>query len=170
MEIYNIDETCEILKLKPPVLRKYSALLEDAGYGNIGRNSNNSRYYTKENIDIFRELMDYKRSGYMTLNDATKSIVERVKGIDVEVEERMPINIVDLAKIEDIKNLQNAVFQLVEHMERTEKNNEKNMAVLTNEIKELRNDLKQAEERKLLEKPEEKPRGIFSMLFKKSPQ
>jgi len=53
---------CPTFKLKAPVLRKYSALLEDASYKGIERYSNNSRYYTDDNIKILRELIDYKKS------------------------------------------------------------------------------------------------------------
>src|SRR3954462_8819496 len=103
MKVNNVDIACSVLHLKAPVLRKYSALLEDAGYTGIERNSSNARFYTDENIRILRELISYKDSGLMTLNDAAKSIAERINGIDV-IEDVTLSNTVHVAQRADIEN------------------------------------------------------------------
>lgn len=142
MKVYNIDDACSILKLKAPVLRKYSALLEDAGYTGIERNSSNARFYTDENIRILRELISYKDSGLMTLNDAAKSIAERINGIDVIEDVALP-NTIHVAQRTDVENLQNAVLTLTDHIQKSEERNAKNMEDVLNELKYVREELRQ---------------------------
>ena len=137
MKVYNIDETCSILKLKTPVLRKYSALLEDAGYTGIGRNSSNARFYTEENIAIMRELISYKDSGHMTLNDAAKSIAERINGIDV-IEDITKQQIVNVAQQQDIERLQDAILTLTDHIQKSEERHAKNIAIIMSELQDLK--------------------------------
>ena len=150
MKVYNIEDTCSILKLKAPVLRKYSALLEDAGYTGIERNSSNSRFYTDDNIKILRELISYKDSGLMTLNDAAKSIAERINGIDV-IEDITLSNIVHLAQREDIENLQNAVLTLTDHIQNSEERHAKSMEDILSELGHVREELR---EMKVIQKVE----------------
>lgn len=183
MKVYNVDNACSILKLKAPVLRKYSALLEDAGYTGIERNSSNARFYTDENIRILRELISYKDSGLMTLNDAAKSIAERINGIDV-IEDVTLSNTVHVAQRADIENLQNAVLTLTDHIQKSEERHAKSMEDILNELRHVREELREMKvtqmEMKQLEEVEtaeeevaatievkEKPRGIFKRLFGK---
>ena len=145
MKVYNVDNACSILKLKAPVLRKYSALLEDAGYTGIERNSSNARFYTDENIRILRELISYKDSGLMTLNDAAKSIAERINGIDV-IKDVALSNTIHVAQRTDVENLQNAVLTLTDHIQKSEERNAKNMEILLNELKYVREELRRMKE------------------------
>lgn len=142
MKVYNVDNVCSILKLKAPVLRKYSALLEDAGYNGIERNSSNARFYTDENIRVLQELISYKDSGLMTLNDAAKSIAERINGIDV-TEDVTLANTVHVAQRADIENLQNAVLSLTDHIQKSEERHAKNMDELLNELRHVREELRE---------------------------
>jgi len=142
MKVYNVDNACSILKLKAPVLRKYSALLEDAGYTGIERNSSNARFYTDANIRILRELISYKDSGLMTLNDAAKSIAERINGIDI-IEDVTLSNTVHVAQRADIENLQNAVLTLTDHIQKSEERHAKNMEDLLSELRHVREELRE---------------------------
>ena len=142
MKVYNVDNACSILKLKAPVLRKYSALLEDAGYTGIERNSSNARFYTEENIRILRELISYKDSGLMTLNDAAKSIAERINGIDI-IEDVTLSNTVHVAQQTDIENLQNAVLSLTDHIQKSEERHAKSMEDILNELRHVREELRE---------------------------
>lgn len=137
MKVYNIEETCSILKLKAPVLRKYSALLEDAGYTGIERNSKNARFYTDENIKILRELISYKDSGHMTLNDAANAIAERINGIDVMdvVTTQQPSNV---AQQQDVKELKDFIEHLIDHIEKSEERHAQSTAVLLDEIQQVK--------------------------------
>lgn len=178
MDVYNIDETCAALKLKAPVLRKYSALLEDAGYTGIERNSSKARFYTDENIKVLRELIDYKESGYMTLNDAAKAIVERINGIDV-IEDITPANIEHIAQRADVIKMQEALLMLTEHIQQQEAKHAESAADLMREMQYIRNELREMKESQqalaiemkaqeeiaaAVEVVEEK-RGIFGKLF-----
>lgn len=140
MKVYNIDETCAMLKLKAPVLRKYSALLEDAGYTGIERNSSKARFYTDDNIRIIRELIDYKESGFMTLTDAAKSIAVRVNGIDV-IDDITPANIEHIAQQADIIKLQDAVLTLTQHIQSSEQKHAESMGAIMQELKAVREEL-----------------------------
>lgn len=172
MKVYNIDETCAKLKLKAPVLRKYSALLEDAGYTGIERNSSNARFYTDENIKVLRELIDYKESGFMTLNDAAKAIAERINGIDV-IEDITPAHIEHIARQEDIQALQQAVLTLTEHIQSSEQKHAEQMGELLHELRYVRKELrefkeaqKQVEDARIeVVAAEEEKRGIWKNLF-----
>ena len=178
MKIYNIDETCAALMLKAPVLRKYSALLEDAGYTGIERNSSNARFYTEENIRILRELISYKDSGYMTLNDAAKSIAERINGIDV-IEDITLSNVEHIAQRIDVENLQNAVLTLTDHVQKSEERHAENMAGILQELKQVREELQELKDTQIEVKQievmneevaatvEEKSVGFFARLFSK---
>lgn len=140
MKVYNIDEMCDLLKLKPPVLRKYSALLEESGYKGINRNNANARYYTQDNVMVFRELISYKNSGHMTLNDATKAIVARIHGIDV-VEVVTQEHIEQLAQRSDVEAMKEAVTLLLEFLQQQDSTHNQRHADLLSEIKELREEV-----------------------------
>lgn len=173
MKVYNIDEICTALKIKPPVLRKYSALLEDAGYTGIQRNSSKARYYTDENLKILRELIDYKKSGHMTLTDAAKAIATRVEGIDV-IEDIAPMHIEHVAQRADIERLENAFLGLTEHLELTERKNADSMELLLKELREVKEELKEVKEKEnakleMKDDPIEEvkvKRGFFNRLFR----
>ena len=62
----------------------------------------------------------------MTLNDAAKSIAERINGIDV-IEDVTLSNTVLVAQRADIENLQNAVLTLTDHIQKSEERHSKNM-------------------------------------------
>lgn len=175
MKVYNIDEICATLSLKSPVLRKYSALLEDAGYKGIQRNSSKARYYTDENLKVLRELIDYKQSGHMTLSDAAKAIASRINGIDV-IENITPSHIEHVAQRADIERLENAFMGLTEHLELTESKHIESMDAILKELKEVKEELKgfKAEQIVRIEMNEEdlagvseEKRGFFSRFFDK---
>lgn len=170
MKVYTIDEICTILDLNPPVLRKYSALLEDAGYKDIKRNSSNARYYTDDNLEILRELIDYKESGHMTLSDAARSLVARINSVDV-IEAITPTHIESVAQRCDIERLENAFIRLAEHLEQTESKHIESMDAIVKELKEVKEELKGFKEEQTLriemkEQQAEKKKGFFSRFFK----
>nr|WP_181717885.1 hypothetical protein [Sporosarcina sp.] len=147
-------------------------MLEDANYTGIGRNSSNARFYTDENLKVLRELISYKDSGFMTLNDAAKAITERINGIDVMdvVTQQVP----NIAQQQDVGRLQDAVLQLTEHIQNQSILYEQNMGILLQEIQDIKNELKEIrevssviEEVAATVEVEEKPKGLFMRLFGK---
>lgn len=139
-KIYSIDEVCIALKIKPPVLRKYSALLEDAGYTGIGRNSNRTRYYTNDNIRLLRELIDYKESGHMTLSDAAKAIALRVEGVDV-IDDITPALLGAVAQQGDVNKLTDALLALTAYLEQTEQHHAEQLNMVLAELQTVRMEL-----------------------------
>lgn len=149
--IYNIDEVCNALKLKPPVLRKYSALLEDAGYTGIGRNSNNTRYYTDDNLRVLRELIGHKESGHMTLADAAKMIATRESGIDV-MDDMTPA-LSQQAYVEqqaEMKKLTDAFLALTDHMRESERLHNEKMNVLLDRLNAVESELREMKDSQAL--------------------
>ena len=73
MKVYSPSDVAKLLNIKPATLRKYSIMLEEHGY-NIGRNSQNHRYYQDKDIITLRSVMTGTKSG-ITLEESIKNVV-----------------------------------------------------------------------------------------------
>lgn len=78
MKVYSPNEIADLLKVKAGTLRKYSVLLENAGY-TFQKNSRKQRYYSDEDIITLQKLMTLKDSG-MTLEESVQGVVLWHKG------------------------------------------------------------------------------------------
>lgn len=73
MKVYSPNEVAKLLELNTATLRKYSIILEKQGY-NIGRNSQNHRYYQDKDIITLRRVITARKNG-ITLEEAIKNVV-----------------------------------------------------------------------------------------------
>ena len=69
-------EMAVILRIKPVTVRKYSDILEKAGYI-VQRGENGRRKYSENDAILFRELQGLCERSGMTLESASKVVVSR---------------------------------------------------------------------------------------------
>ncbi|MET3684485.1 DNA-binding transcriptional MerR regulator [Alkalibacillus flavidus] len=79
MQVYSGTDVANHLKIKPTTLRKYCALLEEAGY-TFSRNDQGHRYYSDKDVMALRSVLKAKRSG-ITLKEAVHGVVHQSEEI-----------------------------------------------------------------------------------------
>jgi len=79
MKVYSPSDIRGLLNISDSTLRKYSILLENVGY-EFQRNSQNQRWYSDEDVIVFRKLITLKNNGGMTLKECAESVYLWARG------------------------------------------------------------------------------------------
>ncbi|WP_087973219.1 MerR family transcriptional regulator [Oceanobacillus rekensis] len=85
MKIYNPADIAELLGVKESTLRKYSILLENAGY-QFKRNNQNQRWYNDNDVIALQKLVTLKNNGDMSLKECAEAVCLWARGNDVTQE------------------------------------------------------------------------------------
>lgn len=98
-EIYSITELAEILDISDHSLRKYERDFDLL----IPRNTQNYRYYTQKEIDLFKRIIQWKENG-LNKDTINKMLHKSVEGIE---QEEQVIDLVSIDKMtgEELKKL-----------------------------------------------------------------
>lgn len=78
MKLYSPSDIAGVLDVKVSTVRKYSIMLEKAGY-EFQKNNRGQRYYADDDVITLRKLVTLKDSG-MTLDESVKGVVLWHKG------------------------------------------------------------------------------------------
>lgn len=169
MKVYNPGDVADLLKCKTATLRKYSVLLENAGY-TFQKNSRKQRYYTDGDIITLRKLITLKDNG-MTLDESVEGVMLWHSGNESEQEGIAPYqtethngiqnNADDIQELKDMIHKQNELIEtLSSRLDQQDKRMEERDQALMESINQS------METQKQLAAAEDKP-GFFKRLFKK---
>ncbi|MFC4024352.1 hypothetical protein ACFOUV_11155 [Oceanobacillus longus] len=131
MKIYNPADIANLLGVKESTLRKYSILLENAGY-KFNRNNQNQRWYNEYDVIALQKLVTLKNSGDMSLKECAEAVYLWVKGDDVTQE----LTVID----NDTKRYNNDLTELIDmvhHQNKLLENYNKQQHTQNELIKEL---------------------------------
>ncbi|MBM7581089.1 MerR family transcriptional regulator [Jeotgalibacillus terrae] len=161
---YSPSDAAAQLKIKPPTIRKYSLMMEEAGY-TFHRDETGKRYYRDKDVMMIRKIITGKNNAPdLTLKQLVHSVVGATKNTDITVsdtkEDQGAQRYID-DMITLIKKQNSELVQVGEVKTLLETQN--------NQIGEIVELLKQQQEEinQLNEKINQKQEGFFSNFFKK---
>jgi|SRR5699024_4477158 len=73
MKLYSPSDIAGVLDVKVSIVRKYSIMLEKAGY-EFQKNSRKQRFYTDDDVIALRKLVTFKDNG-MALGESVNGVV-----------------------------------------------------------------------------------------------
>lgn len=82
MMVYSPADVSRLLNIKEPTLRKYSLLLENAGY-KFKRNAHGQRWYNDKDVTVFRKLIALKYNADMNLKESADAAFLWATGTDI---------------------------------------------------------------------------------------
>lgn len=167
--IFSIKEASSLLKISDHTLRKY-----ESDYSlKIPRNEKGHRYYTEQEIEVFKRILDWKEKGFT--KDTINQLLE--KNVDAIDQKEQALELITLDRLTgaDIKELLVNVIT-----EREKELEEKFERKLQEEVEKARNQITdeiQNENTKLMDyiavtrqkekEEQEKKKGFWSKLFSK---
>jgi DNA-binding transcriptional MerR regulator len=81
-KVYSPKDIADLLKVKESTLRKYSLMLEEAGY-TFQKNDRGQRWYSDEDIIAFKKIVAFKNDGAMNLKDSVEAVYMWAKEKDI---------------------------------------------------------------------------------------
>lgn len=171
MKVYNPSDISELLNVKESTLRKYSIMLEKAGY-EFQKNSRKQRQYSDNDIITLRKLITHKNNG-MTLEESVEGVVLWHKGGETDnavahvtdnAEQRNKSDITELKQLiekqnEMIGEMSKRLDQQQEYLDKRLNERDQLLMQTLNESMETRKMIAAAEEKE--------KQSIWSKLFKK---
>lgn len=189
MAVYSPADIAKLLNVKETTLRKYSLLLEDAGY-TFQRNAQGQRWYEDKDVIAFQKFVTFKNNGDMNLKQCADAVflwsrdndITRPDTTDVtlqtDTERNNAVMTVELQ--EDFKALKeligeqnNLIMQLTRNLEEERQKQNQKDAAMFREIQNVKEVLQaQQETQQLLlatteEEKDEKNKSLWDRLFKK---
>lgn len=161
MKVFSPGEVAEQLNIKTATLRKYSILLEEAGY-KIKRNSQNHRYYTDEDIITLRRIIANKNSD-ITLEEVINNVVS-IHEHNTYINDTHNVVIAHNNEINELKEIIQKQTELIYELTKRLDQQEQRIKERDEKIVNMMNEL--LEEKKLLIEMQQK-KSFFSRIFKR---
>ena len=165
MKTYSPSEVSKLLELNTATLRKYSIMLEKQGY-DIGRNSQNHRYYQDKDIITLRRVITGSKSG-ITLDQSIKNVVSMQKNNTYTnaINNVDDINGNDTQELKELIHKQNELIKgLADKLDDQQQYIDKRLNERDGVLMQAMNELIETKEQLAIT---HKKRGLFSRIFKK---
>lgn len=168
--IYNAGDVAALLKVKESTLRKYSLILEEAGYS-FYKNEHGQRGFYDRDVIALRRFVEIKNNPDMTLKQAANALMSWVKESDVtgvdttEVATQDSYNSRYIEEITELKEVVNKQTEMIHTlMKRLDQQEER-----TNQRdKHLMESLREIQETKrLIAAAAEEKKSLWQRLFSK---
>lgn len=184
--IYNPGDIADLLQIKESTLRKYALMLEKIGY-KFQKNAQNQRWYTENDVALFKKVIALKNSGDMDLKTSVEAAFLWSKGELVaedgtDTQSAIALqgegNSADIARIvAGMEELRGIVLMQNEKIEQLTKAVLEQQHYINNELEVLKADqLKKAEisvtmieqqEEQGIQEQQPTKKGFFARLFNK---
>lgn len=165
MKTYSPSEVSKLLELNTATLRKYSIMLEKQGY-DIGRNSQNHRYYQDKDIITLRRVITGSKSG-ITLDQSIKNVVSMQKNNTYTnaINNVDDINGNDTQELKELIHKQNELIKgLADKLDDQQEYIDKRLNERDGVLMQAMNEIMETKKQLAIT---HKKRGLFSRIFKK---